>query len=178
MFARFLNTLHLTRGQKAVAIAYGAVMAVSAGITLMIMSGVEGANAIPPEPTLVDNWIIAAGGLAAGLALFLSRTWLGGLGALGIARALVAFIMVTVVAAILAGTLVAPFYGTMVAPFMLLSAFVAAPILAVAWGGVLIGAHVLFGILRREQDTVESGSAVSQLSALSQANLYGHTYRH
>ncbi len=178
MFARLLNKLHLTRGQKANALAYGAVMAVGAGISLMIMSAMDGENAIPPEPTLFDNWIILAGGLASGLALFLSRSWLGGSGALGLARALVASVIVTFVAALIAGTLVAPFYGTLAAPFILLSEFTAVPPLAVAWFGVLIGAHTLIGIWRDERNWGQSGSAVSQLSELSQANLYGGTYRH
>ncbi len=178
MFARLFKTLHLSRGQKAVAIAYGGVMAVSSGITLMLMSAMEGAYAIPPEPTLYDNWVIVAGGIASGVALYMSRAWMGRRGALGFARAIVAAIIVTFVTAIIAGTLVSPFYGTLVGPFVLVSEFMAKPLLAVAWFVVLFGAHFLIAILRAEEEWTRTSKAVSHLSSLSQANLYRHTYRH
>ena len=177
MLARVLNKLHLSRGQKAIFFAYAAVMAVGSGIGLKIMAAMEGENAIPPEPTLVDNWIVIACGIAAGAALYLAQGWLGGRGVLGLARALVAMVLVTFVAALIAGTLVAPFYGTLAAPFVLLSEFISAPLLAAAWIGVLFCAHLLCVIRRDELDWDQTHSAVSQLSQLSQASLYGHRAR-
>lgn len=174
MFARILMKLHLTRGQKAVAFAYAAVMAVAAGISLMIMSAVNGGTAIPPEPTLYDNWIVLVGGLAAGVALYVSRGWLGGRGALGVARAGVATIIVTCVTAILTGLLVAPFYGVIAGPVVVLSEFAASPVVAAAWIAILFAAHMLFGLWRQEQEAGAHVSAVSQLSALSRENLYRH----
>lgn len=178
MFARLFKAMHLTRGQKAVATAYGTVMAVSAGITLLIMSAIEGVNAIPPEPTLFDNWVIAAGALAAGLAFYLSRHWIGGRGALGLARAVVSTVMVTIGAALIGGTLIAPFYGTLAGPFVVLSEFLSNPMLAAAWFVILMSAHFMVAIWRDEQEIGLASSAVSHLSQLSQANLYRHTYRH
>ncbi len=174
MFAQTLNKLNLTRGQKAVCAAYGAVMAVASGISLMMMSTVNGGTAIPPEPTLYDNWIVLVGGLAAGVALFVSRGWLGGRGALGVARAIVATIIVTCVTAILTGLFVAPFHGAITGPLLVLSEFAAKPFLAAAWGGVIFAAHILIGYWRAERDEAAHASAVSQLSALSRANLYRH----
>ena len=64
MLPNLSKMLHLTRGQKSVIVAYAAVMAIAAGIAIMIMSAADGVYAVPAEPTWFDIWVIIAGGLA------------------------------------------------------------------------------------------------------------------
>lgn len=180
MWARIVKAIHLTRGEKSLAMAYAAVVAMSAGMTILVMSGVEGENAIPPEPTWYDNWVIVAGALSGGIALYLARNWMGVLGAIGFARAIVGSIVVAFVAAVVAGTLILPVYGTVFGPFLLISEFVATPWLAVLWFAVALAAHFLISKWTEERAWgygrgAERG-AVSQLSRLSQVNLYRNTY--
>ena len=153
-------------------------MAVAAGITITVMSRVEGVYAIPPGPTWVDGWVIGAGALAGGVALIVSRRWLGGDGAVGIARALTAIIVAPFFSAVLTGALIAPGYGMLAAPVLLLTNFIAMPALAIVWCGVMIAAHFSFCKLQQESDNfftdnVQNASAVSQLSSFSRANFYG-----
>jgi len=108
MLPNLSKMLHLTRGQKSVIVAYAAVMAIAAGIAIMIMSAADGVYAVPAEPTWFDIWVIIAGGLASCAALYASRRWMGGRGAMGVARAVLAAIVVSLATAILAGALIVP----------------------------------------------------------------------
>ncbi|WP_296425185.1 hypothetical protein [Yoonia sp.] len=162
--------------------AYAFVVAMSAGITILVMSGLDGANAIPPEPTLYDNWAVIAGGVSAGIALYLARSWMGQQGVIGVLRALVGTAIITVAAAMIAGTLISPLQGTIFAPFLLAVTFAAKPWLAVAWVAVTMCAHFLL-VMRTNERSWGAGRggaqrAVSQLSSLSQANLYRNTPNH
>ncbi len=180
MWARIMKTIHLTRGEKSLAVAFGAIVAISAGITILIMSGVEGANAIPPEPTWYDTWVIFAGALSGGLALYLARGWMGVQGAIGYARAAIGSVAVALGAAVIAGTLILPLYGTIFGPIMLVTQFIELPLLAVAWFSVALAAHAMIARWREERalgyGRGADRGAVTQLSRLSQINLYRNTY--
>jgi len=176
MLERFTDRLHLTRGEKSYAIAYAAVIAMSAGVTLVVASGVDGANILGLDPTLFTFWTVFAGGLAGGLSLRAARGWMGKPGALGLSRAIVGSVAVAILAAIVAGTLIVPLYGTVYGPLLIVSEFIAKPWLAVAWFGVLIGGHYLMAVLEEEFAFGVSRSAnrraSEQLSSLSRAQLY------
>ena len=176
MFTRFMKAMYITRGEKYFVLAYAAVIAMTAGITMLIMSGVEGASAIPAEPSFYAFWVIFSGALSGGVALFAARGWMGKPGTFGFARALVGSVAVAVVAAISAGTLIQPFDGTFYAPMMLLTEFIDKPWLAVAWFAVLLGAHYMMTLIVEEralgQGRAAQHRATSQLSDLSRAQLY------
>lgn len=176
MLARFTKSLYLTKGERAFVLAYAAIIAMTAGITMMVMSGLEGPGAMPQEPTLYVFWIIFAGALSGGVGLYLARGWMGKLGAMGVARAFVGSVAVALIAAVVAGTLVYPLYGTFYAPVLLITAFITKPWLAVAWFAVTIGAHYLMIVLSEERayGTGRSAnrSATERLSTLSRAQLY------
>lgn len=176
MLARFTQSIYLTKGEKAFVLAYAAVIAMTAGITMLIMSGLEGPGAIPDEPTLYVFWTIFSGALSGGVALYLARGWMGKLGAMGVARAVVGSVAVALIAAVVAGTLIFPVYGTFYAPVLVLTEFLMKPWLAVAWFAVSIGAHYLMIVLSEERafGTGRSAkhSATARLSTLSRAQLY------
>ena len=176
MLARFTKSIYLTKGEKALVLAYAAVIAMTAGITMMIMSGLEGPSAIPDEPTLYVFWAIFSGALSGGVALYLARGWMGKLGAMGVARAFVGSVAVALIAAVIAGTLVFPLYGTFYAPVLMITAFITKPWLAFAWFAVTIGAHYMMIVLSEERafGTGRSAkrSATERLSTLSRAQLY------
>ena len=182
MWARITKTIHLTRGEKALVLAYAAIAAMSAGVTLLVMSGVTGEHAIPPEPTWYDNWAVLSGAIGGGVSLYLARNWMGLGGALGHARAAIGMVVVAFLAAMVAGTLILPFYGTVVGPFLMITEMVARPWVAIAWAAVAAGAHYLMTIWSDERAWgygrgAEERGAVSQLSRLSQVNLYRQGYR-
>lgn len=176
MWARIMKVIHLTRGEKSLAVAFGAVVAMSAGITILVMSGLEGENAIPPEPTWYDNWVIFAGALSGGIALYLARGWMGMQGYVGFARAAVGSVAVALGAAVIAGTLILPLYGTIFGPIMVVTQFLDLPLLALSWFAVTMAAHALIGRWREERalgyGRGADRGAVTQLSRLSQINLY------
>lgn len=175
MFARFFEVLNWSRGQKALALAVGCVMAVSAGICLMIVAAMTDGGVLLSSSYVYELIVIVSGGLAAGIALYLVRNWMGGQGALGYARSVVAAIMVLGVMGLVAGTLVSPINGTMAGPLVVVSEFMARPLLAMGWFVVIVGSHSLMVGWRSEQadaDRRASGSAISQLSSLTRQNLY------
>lgn len=176
MHTRLTEFMHLTRGEKAFVSAYAVVIAISAGLSMLVMSGVEGPRGIPQQPSLYVFWIIFSGALSGGISLFIARGWIGSAGALGFARACVGAIAVAIIGAVIAGTLIVPVYGTFYGPFLLLSAFIAKPWLALAWFAALLGAHHLMVILTEEvafgAGRTAQRRASSQLSALTQAQLY------
>ncbi|PUB18845.1 hypothetical protein DFP92_101434 [Yoonia sediminilitoris] len=174
MFARWFEYVHDIPGLRSMIAAYGAVMAASAGITLMILINAD-VTTVPPW-SMLDVWAVIAGATSAGAAFFFARHWIGGAGVLGFARASVGMVIVTLATGLVAGTLIAPGYGTLAGPFMLVSAFIVNPLLAIAWAVVHFGAHLLIAVRRQVKNNNEFGSsarAVTQLSAISQANLYG-----
>lgn len=177
MWARISKTIHLSRGERGRAMAYAGLMAVSAGITLKIMSSLEGANAIPPEPTYYDNWAVIAGALSAGISLFLLRKWMGQPGVVGLLRASLGGLMIAFLAAFIAGTLIAPIQGSIMGPALLIVTFMSHAWLAVAWMTVALAAHFLLIVWANERAMIDH-RAVSQLSRLSQLNLYGRRLRH
>jgi hypothetical protein len=169
--------MQISRGEKAYTLAFAAVIAVSAGLSFFIMSGVEGAPALPAEPTTYTAWIIGAGALSGFFALFAARGYMGGFGVLGLLRAIVGSTAAGIIAAAIAGTLIMPVYGTFFAPVIVATEFLAKPWLAIAWYAVMIAAHYLMQILADERVwgyTRETSSrpASSQLSQLTRSQLY------
>lgn len=172
MFARFLSVLDVDSNMKSLVIAYGVTMAVAAGLTFMITNVLLQAGTVNSAASMYNVWVIAAGGLSAGLALHLGRAWFGGRGVMGFARLVLGMVMVTIVTAVISGTLIAPLFGGLAAPIVLLTIFVANPWLAVSWFGLLLGVHVLIGMWRDGVGVAHQAGISSQLSATSQAILY------
>ena len=172
MLARICRTFYLTRGERAVAMAYAGVMAVAGGITIMIMSGLDGANAISSEPTFHQSWATIAGAFSGGISLFLLRKWMGRRGYTGIARAVLGAMMVAFLSAFIAGSLIAPLDGTVMGPALLLTVFVRSPWLLIAWMTIGLSAHFLLMVWTNERSW-SNQRAVMQLSRLSQLNFYG-----
>ncbi len=176
MLARLTSRLYLTRGEKAFVIAYAAVIAMTAGVAMFVMSGVTGDAAISANNSMYVFWIIFSGALSGGVALYAAHGWLGKNGAMGWARALVGSFAVAIIASIIAGTLISPLYGTFYAPVLLATEFVAKPWLAAAWVGILMGAHHLMTIIAEERafgvGRSAGQSASARLSTLSRAQLY------
>ncbi len=156
--------------------AYAAVIVMSVLVTVLVMAGVEGEFAIPTEPSLYTAWTVAAGAIGGGLALFAARGWLGLSGALGYIRAFVGSLAAALIGAVIVGVLILPIYGGFYAPVLMLSAFVAQPLLAVIWVGVYFGAHYLFTAQvepsQEEYQVATLRYASSELSSLTQAQLY------
>ncbi|WP_108814703.1 hypothetical protein [Loktanella sp. Alg231-35] len=177
MLDRFLKALYLTRGEKSVALAYAAVIAMSAGISVLIMTGIEGPAALGAERSLYVFWVIFSGAIGGGVALLAARGWMGNAGVLGFARAFVGAIAVAFLASLIAGTMIFPLYGTFYAPVILLTEVIAKPWLGIAWFAILIGAHYMMTAITEERALGYSRAAshrpaTSRLSTLSRAQLY------
>ena len=173
---RLKNLLKFSKGEKAVLLAYAAVMAMAAGFTVFVMSGIEGSAGILRTPTLYTAWVIGAGALGGGLGLFSARGCMGQPHAMGWARAIVGSTAVALIASVVAGTFILPVYGTIYAPVMLMTATLAAPWLAAMWYATVLGAHYL--MISRSQEVAlsqvneEKRYASYQLSSLTRANFY------
>ena len=176
MFARLTERFHLTRGKKAYLLGCFVVAFVSAIVTLVVMVGLEPPYTLTTERMTFVYWVAIAGAMGGGVGLYFARGWMGNLGLLGFARAIVGSVVTAVIGAIIAGTLTVPFDGTLYAPLMLVSAFIAMPWLAAVWLAGMLGAHYLMSILAEEQadgfGLEEDHSVASQLSSLSRAQLY------
>jgi hypothetical protein len=180
MTIKIRHIFNLSRGGKALATAYAAVGATSAGMTLFVMTGNGTGDLQARYPLGTEAGVVAVGALSGLIALFLTRRWMGMPGKLGFARAVVGGSVMALVAAMIVGTFIAPFSGTFVAPVMLVAAVGLKPWLAGAWFMVVLMAHAL--LARRAQGLRNvtlptDGTAIGQLSALSQANLY-HKRKH
>ncbi|MBE0414046.1 hypothetical protein [Yoonia sp.] len=171
MSRRFFKFTHLSRGDRALAMAYAVVMAVSAGLTVMILS-VTAKPAASAASGTADSWAVLAGALSAGAAFYVLRGWFGRLGATGLLNAVAGSALVALSAASIAGLLVAPVVGLVMGPFVLVAAFWTYPVLGVAWLMVGTAAHLLISV-RTRQSLRYDNRAVSQLSQLSQVSLYG-----
>ena len=177
MMSRLKSTFHLSRGEKAYAVAYAIVMSVSAGLTVYVMAGVEGDAALPVEASFYSIWTVIAGVIGGALALYSARGWLGLTGVLGWVRAFVGGMAAALIAAVIAGSLIMPLYGTFYAPVMLATEFVQLPLLAIGWFAAIFGAHYLMTALTEERswgyaEEETSPELTSTLSSLSRANLY------
>ena len=175
---RLRSVFQLSKGEKAYALAYAIVVSVAAGLTVFVMAGVEGDTAIPVSSSFYSVWTIIAGVIGGALALYAARGWLGLPGAFGWVRALVGATAAALIAAVIAGTLIMPIYGTFYAPVMLATEFVAMPLFAVGWFGIMFIAHALMTILGKERswDSISASDIdrelSSGLSSLSRVNLY------
>lgn len=176
MSAHIFEKLALSRGEKSSVLAYGAVMAMTAGITILIMSGVDGAGLIWADTSWFSQWIIFAGAVSGGISLALARGWMGLEGGFGMLRALVGSMAVAIMAAMIAGILIDPLLGVVYGPVLLVTEFLARPWIAFGW---LIGSMTVHALLleaRRERELLApprtKQRAVATLSRLSQENLY------
>lgn len=176
MSARVVKYLSLSRPEKATVAAYAAVVAMTAGMTILIMSGVDGDNLLWGDKGWFSYWVIFAGALSGAIGLSLARGWMGAEGVLGSLRAIVGGVAVGFMSAMIAGLLIDPLLGVVHGPVLVLTEFMNKPWLAVAWLIGMAGAHILMVLAAREREDnfIRSGSgrAVGQLSRLSQENLY------
>lgn len=167
---------YMTKGERALGLAYAAVMVAAAGIGLVAVARSGNGEALAGATFGFLLWICAAGAIGGWLGLFAARAWMGDTGKVGLARAVVGGLAATFIAALVGGTLIHPVIGTFYAPVVVLSSFLAQPLLAVAWATVLIGAHYLMLVIKDERDfgfgRGAEHRAISQLSSLSQAQLF------
>ncbi len=181
MWARLLQHFSLSRAEKATVAAYAAVVAMTAGMTILIMSGVEGDLLIWGDKSWFSYWVIFAGALSGAIGLSLARGWMGGEGFLGSLRAIVGGIAIAVMSAMIAGLLIDPLLGVVYGPVLAMTEFIDKPWLALTWFIGIAGAHALLVFARREREDdfirLGGGRAVGQLSRLSQENLYRATSR-
>jgi hypothetical protein len=156
--------------------AYLAAILMSVVLTAVIMAGVEGEAAIPAEPSLYTGWTMLAGAIGGGLAFFAAKGWFGQTGLMGATRAVVGSIAVALMGAVIVGLLILPAMGAFYAPVMLVTEFLARPILAAVWFAVLLGAHYLMTpdqkAMAWEAENASTRTVSSQLSSLTRANLY------
>lgn len=178
MLARIRSIFHLSRGERAYALAYGIVMSVAAGLTVYVMAGVEGVAVLPVDPAFYSIWTVIAGVLGGAFALYAARGWLGLRGVLGWIRAAIGGMAAALIASVIAGSLIMPLYGTFYAPVMLATKFMELPILAAGWFAAIFVAHYLMTALKEERSweyVEEEGTPTeltSGLSPLSRVNLY------
>lgn len=177
MFTRFADKFYPTHGQQAYVLGCAAIIVLTALVTVLVMMGLDAPYTLQLSATDYTYWVIFAGALSGGVGLFLARGWMGALGALGFARAVVGSIVMAIVAAIVAGTLTVPVGGTIYAPLMMVSAFMAKPWIAAIWFAGTLGGHYLMSSLAAERSDGEARTpkrrlATEELSALSRANLY------
>lgn len=170
MYAQNENSMNAFFAKRSPVGAYLAVILVSIFITMVVMAGVQGEFAIPAEPSRYTAWTVFSGAFGGAVALFAGRGWLGLPGGLGFVRAIVGSLAVAVVGAAFAGALIYPIYGAFYAPVMMMTEFVERPVFAALWVAVLLGAHYL--LMPRAKDREAIDLAASQLSSLTQAQLY------
>lgn len=176
MLARLTEKMYLTKGEKSYLFGCVSVVLLTAIMTLVIMAGLDAPYTLRIELSSFVYWVAIAGAMSGGVALYLSRGWMGGAGGLGFVRAIVGSVAVAAIASIIAGTLTVPFEGTIYGPLIVLSTFIAKPLLAAVWFAGMLAAHYLMTILEEERafglGRDAHRSATSQLSALSRAQLY------
>lgn len=146
--------LALTDGEQSLCLAYFSVGIFSAGLAFIVVNQLSGGAAVFRPLSAYDLWVIFAGAVGGCAGLFLGRRWMGHNGVLGFIRALVGMFIVSFLGALIGGTLALPLYGTMFGPFSLIVALIGAPQLAMFWGVILLSAHFLICVWRRERDTV------------------------
>ena len=174
---RLRSIFHLSRGEKAYALAYAIVMSVSAGLTVFVLAGIEGVASLPADGSYYSVWTAIAGVIGGAFALYAARGWLGLPGAFGWVRALVGGTAAALIAAVIAGSLIMPIYGTFYAPVMLATEFVEFPLLALGWFGAIFVAHSLMTSLKQERtwgynEADVNRELTAQLSPISRVNLY------
>ncbi|HEV8035875.1 hypothetical protein [Yoonia sp.] len=176
MFTRFAEKFYLTRDRRPYALGCAAIVVLTSLVTVLIMIGLDTPYTLQVTASSFTYWVICAGALGGAIALYLSRGWMGALGALGFARAVVGSLAIAVIASIVAGTLIEPAGGTVYAPLLMVSTFLARPWIAAIWFAGVLGAHYLMSSVQDDEeyaDTRPTGRlATEELSALSRANLY------
>ena len=176
MYARERTSKVLANNRTTRMSAYASIVIMSVAVTIFVMAGVEGEAAIPAEPSLYAVWTIVAGAIGGATSLYAARGWLGLSGGIGYARAVVGSLAAALIGAVVVGLLILPVYGGIYAPVLMISEFVAKPLLAVVWVAVYVGAHYLMlqrsTALDTEYKASETHFASAELSSLTQAQLY------
>ncbi len=155
----------LTDGEQSVILALSGIAFFGAIVAFIVVNQLGGGNEIIRSLSYYDYWIICCGAIGAPAGALLARDWFGHPGLRGLARAATGALIVSFLASIIAGTLALPFYGTMFGPFSLVVTMLGAPLLAVIWISMLLGAHFLVAAWRRERETIfepRNGRAVAQ----------------
>ncbi|MEJ8560201.1 hypothetical protein QTO30_02390 [Yoonia sp. GPGPB17] len=176
MFERLAEKFYLTRGEKAYVLGFVVIIVIAPLVALVVMAGLAAPYTLAIEPANFVYWVAISGAISAGVGLYLARGWMGNLGMMGLARAVVGSVVLTLIAAVIGGSLTVPFEGTLYAPLMVVSAFIAKPWLAAIWFAGTFGAHYLMSVVEEERafgiGREAHRSATSQLSTLSRAQLY------
>lgn len=144
--------IRASRGQRLRIVALA--LPTLAGALLCLLS----VGALDPGPSDAGAtqmaWWFVAGGVGVWLVLRFNLGRFGWPRPRGWARMAGGVLFVTFFAPVLAGTLVLPLYGTMFGPLALWIMFLRQPVLAIAWFGVLVAAHLLMQHYRRERATI------------------------
>lgn len=176
MFTRLTEKVYLTRERRPCAFGCVSIVALTALVTVLVMMGLEAPYTLQLTASNAMYWVVCAGALSGAIALYLARGWMGAIGALGFARAIVGSLAIAVIASIVAGTLIEPAGGTFYAPILMVSAFIAQPWIAAIWFAGVLGAHYLMASVQDDLDYGYSGRtgrlATDELSSLSRVNLY------
>jgi len=176
MLMRLAEKFYLTKGEKSYLLGYAVIVIAAAVLAVVIMAGLQAPYTLALEASSFLYWVAIAGAISGGVSLYFANGWMGNAGMLGIARAIVGSVAITVMASVLAGTLTVPFDGTLYGPLVVLSAFIATPWIAAIWFAATFGAHYLMSTLEEERafgiGREAHRSATSQLSTLSRAQLY------
>ncbi len=126
---------------------YGSVIALAAGYGSMVsyiaLLRISGGDYFATGFGAYQWWIVICGGIGAALGLLIARDRFGRVGIKGMGRAAVGALWVSLIGAVIAGTLALPVYGTMFGPFSLVVTFVAKPVLALVWFGILALIHLM-----------------------------------
>lgn len=146
--------LYLTEGERSVVFALFGIGFFGAIISFVVVNQLGGGQHIIRPLAPYDYWIICSGAIGAPVGAFLGRDWFGHPGHAGILRASAGVLIVSFLASVVAGTLALPLYGTMFGPFSMIVTMVGSPMLAVIWVSMLLGAHLLVGVYRRERETI------------------------
>ncbi|MEJ6398452.1 hypothetical protein [Yoonia sp. 208BN28-4] len=155
MAAKRINwRLYLTEGERSIVFALCGIAFFGAIVAFIVVNQLGGQSQIVRPLTTYDYWIICSGALGAPAGAFLARNWFGHPGGAGVMKACVGIIVTSFLSSIIAGTLALPFYGTMFGPFSLIVTMVASPMLALIWAAMLLGAHLLVAVYRRERETI------------------------
>ena len=150
-WAVFWRRFSLTEGEQCLLLAYSIVCVFGGGIAFVVLTRLTGQNLFTEGLNFYGKWVMFAGALGAGAALYICRGRMGQSGISGAANAVWSAVLVTAVGAVIAGTLALPLYGTMFGPFTFFMAMLGSPFLALTWFGNLIAAHMLIREWRNEQ---------------------------
>ena len=151
---RFWRIAMLTQGEQSILLAFAGVAFCGGALALNVVMTLGGQAALLNPFDIYDYWVILSGIIGACAGLYLGRNWMGHKGARGFGAAIIGIIWISFLGALVGGSMALPLYGTMFGPFTLFVSLFSAPLLALLWVNVLVGAHFLLAIWRTERDTI------------------------